>query len=113
MQHVDAVSSLSIVFAFLTRQLNRQACEQALAGMLVPHLHQPRVEIDLRRQRRNGNETRISNGHQRCHGLIEEVGIHVRSLLQDDDVAPRPLGCAHLPTRTPHQHRTCVQMAMP
>ena len=47
-------------------------------------------------QQKCGTRSR-PDAQQRRDGLVEEAGVDVRRLLQDDDVAARALGRRHLP----------------
>lgn len=62
----------------------------------VPHLDEPRVEVDLARQRGDGQQAGPPDEHERCNRLVEETRIAVRRLLQHDDVTSRALGGGHL-----------------
>ena len=90
MEHVHTLGRLPVRLACRTRQLDTQKSKHRLIRDLVLHLHQPRVEVDLARQRAYGQQRGVTHDQQRRHGLVEEPGVDVGRLLEDDDVASGP-----------------------
>lgn len=115
MQHVDTVCGAALGFAGCAGQLDAQKRKQRLPGQLVPHLHQPGVEVDLAGQRGDGQQRggphdeeggycflhRPRSGSTssddeslpnwaRAH--IKEAWVDVGGFLEDDDVPPGALG---------------------
>ena len=91
MEHVHTLGRLPVRLARRTRQLDTQKRKHRLIRDLVLHLHQPSVKVDLTRQRADGQQRGVPHDQQRCHGLVEEPGVDVGGLLEDDDVASGPL----------------------
>ena len=96
MEHVHTLGRLPIRLARRTRQLDTQKGKHRLIRDLVLHLHQPRVEVDLARQRADGQKRGVTHDQQRRHGLVEEPGVDVGGLLEYDDVASGTLRCGDL-----------------
>lgn len=96
MQQMNALRRLAILLALVARQLDLETREDRQTRVAVPHPHQPGVEVDLGRERRYREETGPVDRHERRNGLVKETLVHVRRLLQDDDVATRPLGRPYL-----------------
>lgn len=120
-KHVDALGGLALGLAGCAGQLHAQEGEDGLPREPVPHLHEPRVEVDLARERADGQEGRVSHDEQRGHGLlrrswhgsgssdddfclpdwasahVKEAWVDVGGLLEDDDVPPGALGGRDLP----------------
>ena len=97
-KQVNALRGLAVGLARLARQLDRQARKNRQPCALVALPHQRRVKVDLGSQRRDRQKTCRPDGHERCYCLVEEARVHVRCLLQNDDVAPGPFGRAYLQT---------------
>ena len=97
MQHVHAGGGLSLFDALAAGQLHADAGEHGKTGDRVAHSHQTGVEVDLGRQGRDGDQTRIADQQEGCDRLIEEAGFNIRGLLQHDEVAARALGRGDLP----------------
>lgn len=91
-----ALRRLALVLALVARQLDLQACEYGQPRVAVAHAHQAGVEVDLGREGGYGQKARAVNGHQGRHRLVEETLVHVRGLLEYDDVAPGPFRRAYL-----------------
>jgi len=119
-KHVDTVCGAALGFAGSAGQLDRQKGEQGLPGKPVPHLHQPGVEVDLTRQRGDGQEGRVAHDEEGGYCLlprnkswsaseddlelptwasthVKEAWVDVGGLLEDDDVAAGALGGRDLP----------------
>lgn len=91
-QHVGALVGLAVVDALGASELDAHADEHRAPGRLVAHLDEARVEVDGRGQGRDREERRAADDHERRDGLVEEAGVDVRRLLEDEDVAARALG---------------------
>ena len=115
-KHVDALGGLALGLAGCAGQLHAQEGEDGLAREPVPHLHEPRVEVDLARERADGQEGRVSHDEQRGHRLlrrentesgssdddfclpdwasahVKESWVDIGGLLEDNDVSPGALG---------------------
>jgi len=109
-KHMDALCGATLGFAGGAGQLDAQEREQGLSRQAVPHLHQPRVEVDLTRQRGDGQEGRVAHDEEWCDGFlrvkggsdsasegdvelpawasahVKEAWVDVGGLLEDDDV---------------------------
>ena len=81
----------------LAGQLDRDGQEDRGPRNRVADLEESCVEVDLRRERRDPDQRRHPDDQERRYGLIEKVGVNVRSLLQNEDIATRPLRGANLP----------------
>ncbi len=90
-KHVHAFRRLAFGFARGARELDAEEGEDWLVGDFVPHLHQPGVEVDLRRERGDGQQRRVPHGEERGDGFVEEAWVDVGGLLEDDDVPARAL----------------------
>ena len=107
MQQVHALGRLACVFAHFACQLNAQTRENRKPCAFVALAHERSVEVDLRRQRRNGQKARRVNRQERRDSLVEESRVYICSLLQDDDVAPGPFGRPNLPVQfSVHMQKT-------
>lgn len=95
-QHVLAVCRLPLILALLAGEFHAEAREHGLLRQRVLHLEEPGVEVDLARQGRYGKQAGPSYQHEGRHGLVEEPGVAVGCLLQDDAVPPGPLGRGNL-----------------
>ena len=95
-EHVGAVGRLPVFAALGAGQGYAQDAEEGLVRDLVPHAEKARVEVDFGGEGRDGQETGRPNDQERRDRLVEESWVHVGGLLEDDDVAPGPLGGAHL-----------------
>ena len=95
-QHVDAVDSLAVLLALGAGELDLHDGEEGEPGGLVLEADEARVEVDLRGERRDADERGGADDHERRDGLVEEAGVDVRRLLQDDDVAAGAFGCSDL-----------------
>ncbi len=91
-EHVGAVGRLPFLAALGAGQGHAEDAEEGQVGDLVPHAEQARVEVDLGREGRDGDERGVADDEERGHGLVEEARVHVGRLLEDDDVAARALG---------------------
>jgi hypothetical protein len=73
-EHVHTRPRLALLDALLARQLDAERREQRQPRDLVPHPEQARVEVDLRRQRRDRDEARVADQQQGRHRLLPSVG---------------------------------------
>lgn len=89
---MDAVGGLAVLPALSARQLDLHDGEEGKPGGLVLEADEPRVEVNLRGQRRDPDQRRRTHDHERRDGLVEEAGVDVRRLLEDDDVAAGAFG---------------------
>jgi hypothetical protein len=96
MQQMNALRGLALVLALVAGQLDLQARENGQPRVAVAHAHQAGVEVDLGREGGYDQEARAVYGHQGGHCLVEETLVHVRGILEYDDVAPGPLRRADL-----------------
>ena len=69
-QHVDAIGGLALRLASGTSELDTQKGENWQACELVPHLHEPSVEVDLAGERADGQERGSAHNHERRDGLL-------------------------------------------
>ena len=95
-QHVHALCLLALLFASVTAKLYAPDGKERALGRGVHHLDEPRVEVDLRGQRRNRYERRAPDRQDRRHRLVEKALVAVGRLLQDQHVAARALGRSDL-----------------
>ena len=114
-EHVNALGGLALGLAGGAGQLDAQKGEDGQAGQLVPHLHEPGVEVDLARERADGQEGGVAHDQERRDGLlrgrsrswssedegyfpewasshVKEAWVDVGSLLEDNDVSSCALG---------------------
>ena len=96
-EHVHAGRRPPVLDAPAAGQLHADAGEQREARDLVPHPEQPRVEVDLRGQRGDGDEAGVPDEQERRDRLVEEARLDVGRLLEHDEVPSRPLGRRDLP----------------
>lgn len=96
-QQVHAFGLLAVLLALGARELNAHGREHGLPGALVAHADEARVEVDLARECADREQRRAPDDHQRRDRLVEEAGVHVRGLLEDQDVAAGALGRPDLP----------------
>ena len=92
MEHVHALVALAVLLALLAAQLDAARCEEGAPGGGVDHLDEAGVEVDLARERGDGDEGGRPNRQDGRHGLVEEALVAVRRLLEDEDVAAGALG---------------------
>ena len=123
-EHVNALGGLALGLAGGAGQLDAQKGEDGQAGQLVPHLHEPGVEVDLARERADGQEGGVAHDQERRDGLLRQTGgvswssdededeegyfpdwasahvkeswVDVGSLLEDNDVSSGALGSGDL-----------------
>ena len=98
-QHVHARRRVALGDALLARELHADAREEREARDLVAHPEQAGVEVDLGQERGDRDQARVPDEQERRHRLVEEARVHVRGLLQHDDVPPGPLGGRDLRAR--------------
>ncbi len=91
-QHVHTIRSLPVLLALVARQLHLQHAEHGQARGLVPQSDEARVEVDPVAEGRDADEGGGAHDHEGRNRLVEEAGVHVCRLFQDDDVAPGALG---------------------
>jgi len=95
-QHVDAVGRLAVLLALGAGELDLHDGEEGEPGGLVLEADEAGVEVDLRGEGRDPDERGGADDHERRDGLVEEAGVDVGRLLQDDDVAAGAFGCSDL-----------------
>ena len=94
-KHMHTVGRLSVLFAFLTRQLYLENGKHGQSILLVLQTNQAcytetqsgefsfkqnkklTVKVDLASQRRNAYQSCSAHAEQWRHGLIEELGVHI------------------------------------
>jgi len=91
-EHVHAGGRLAVLDALAARQLHADAREQGQARDLVAHPQEPGVEVDLGRERGDGDQARVADEQEGRHRLVEEARLDVGRLLQHDEVPARALG---------------------
>ncbi len=96
MQHVHALVGLAVLLALLAAELDAARDEERAAGGRVLHLDEARVEVDLGRERGNGDEGRGPDAKDGRDGLVEEALVAVCGFFEDEDVAAGALGRADL-----------------
>jgi hypothetical protein len=96
MQHVHALVGLAVLLALLAAELDAARDEERAAGGRVLHLDEARVEVDLGRERGNGDEGRGPDAEDGRDGLVEEALVAVRGFFEDEDVAAGALRRADL-----------------
>ena len=118
-KHVDAVCGAPLGLAGCAGQLHAKKGEKWLPSELVPHLHQPGVEVDLAGQRGNGQQGGGAHDEERGYCFLQrqrsgstssddeplphwasahvkESWVDVGRLLENDDVPAGPLGGGNL-----------------
>ena len=95
-QHVHALVRLAVLLALLAAELDAARREERAVRRGVHHLDEPRVEVDLGGERRDGHERGVAHTQDRRHGFIEEALVAVRRLLEDEHVAAGALRGADL-----------------
>jgi len=70
MQPVHALGRRALLDACVARQLDLEHAEERVTRHLVPHLDQPRVEVERARQRRDGDHRRLLHAQQRRDRLL-------------------------------------------
>jgi hypothetical protein len=95
-EHVDALVGLAVFLALLAAELDAARDKERAAGGRVLHLDEARVEVDLRRERRDSDERGRADAEDGRDGLVEEALVAVGGLFQDEDVAAGALGGADL-----------------
>ncbi len=111
-QHVHTIRSLPVLLAFVARQLHLQHAEHGQACGLVAQSDEPRVEVDPVAERRDANEGGGAHDHEGRDRLVEEAGVHVRRLFQDDDVTPGALGGFRLCVCVDSDYETKFKLTM-
>ena len=79
MKHVNAVGGPALSLAGSTGQLNAQKRKDGLASELVPHLHQPGVEVDLTRERTDGKQRSGPHDEERGDSFLDARNEHSNS----------------------------------
>ena len=100
-QHMHTLSLLALLFASITAKLYAPDGEEWTLGGGIHHLNESGVEVDLRRQRGNRDQTGTAYGEDGSNSLIEKALIAVGGFLQDEYVPARALGGPNL-----HKHRS-------
>ncbi len=98
-EHVHARRRPAVLDALAARELHADGGEEREARDLVPHAQEPRVEVDLRGQRGDGEQARVADEQEGRDRLVEEARLHVGRLLQHDEVPAGALGGGDLPAR--------------
>ena len=93
-EHVAALGGHAGVLAGVAREADLELRKDGQPRDGVLDLEQARVEGELRGEGRDADERRDADEQQRRDRLVEEVLGDVGGLLEDDDVAARPLGRA-------------------
>ena len=83
MQQMHTFSRLAVFLAFITGQFDAETAEHRRTGAAVAQFQQARVEVDFTGQRRDSQQRRSAHDHQRSHRLVEEIRVHIGSLLQN------------------------------
>ena len=94
---MHALRLLAVLLAARADELDAHRREHRQARALVAHADQARVEVDLARERADREQRRVPDEHQRCDRLVEEAGVDVRGLLEDEHVAAGALRRPDLP----------------
>ena len=89
---MHAVDCLTILLALGAGQLDLHDRKERQPRGLVLEPDQPRVEVDLGREGGDADQRRGADDHERGDGLVEEAGVDVCCLFQDDDVTAGALG---------------------
>lgn len=92
MQHVDALVALPVLLALLATELDAPGHKERAPGRRVAHLDEARVEVDLGRERGDGDERRRADAQDWRDRLVEEALVAVGGLLEDEHVATGALG---------------------
>ena len=92
MKHVHTVDCLTILLALGAGQLDLHDRKERQPRGLVLEPDQPRVEVDLGREGGDADQRRGADDHERGDGLVEEAGVDVGCLFQNNDVAAGALG---------------------
>ncbi len=93
---MHALGRLAVFDAFSASQLHADARKQGQACSLVPHPKQSCVEVDLGCQCRYGDQARVPDKQERCHGLVEESRLNVGRLFENDEVSTGTFGGRYL-----------------
>jgi hypothetical protein len=79
-EHVHALVALAVLLALFAAELDAPGHEERAPGRRVAHLDEARVEVDLGRERRYGDEGRRADAQDGGDGLVEEALVTVRGL---------------------------------
>jgi hypothetical protein len=79
-EHMHALVTLPVLLALLAAELDAPGHEERAPGRRVAHLDEARVEVDLGRERRDGDEGRRADAQDGGDGLVEEALVAVRGL---------------------------------
>ena len=91
-EHVHALVALAVLLALFAAELDAPGHKERAPGRRVAHLDEARVEIDLGRERGDGDERRRADAEDRRDGLVEEALVAVGGLFQNQNVAAGALG---------------------
>jgi hypothetical protein len=107
-EHMHALVALPVLLALLAAELDAPSHKERAAGRRVAHLDEARVEVDLGRERGDGDERRRADAQDRRDRLVEEALVAVGGLLEDEHVAAGALGGPDL-----HRERESVAPEAP
>ena len=93
---MHALVRLAVLLALLAAELDAARREEGAVRRGVHHLDEPRVEVDLRGQRRDRDERGVAHAQDRRHRLVEEALVAVRRLLEDEHISAGSLRRANL-----------------
>jgi hypothetical protein len=105
-EHVHALVTFPVLLALFAAELDAPGHEERTPSRRVAHLDESCVEIDLGRERGDGDEGRRTDRENGRDGLVEEALVTVRGLLENEDVAAGALGGPDL-----HRERERVSWA--
>ena len=95
-EHMSAVGRLPVFAALGAGQCHAEHAEERLVCDLVPHAEEAGIEVDLRCEGGDGQETGGPHDQEGRDRLVEEAWVNVGRFFEDDDVASCALGGADL-----------------
>ena len=95
------VLALAILLTLVAHELDAPCREEGAAGGRVAHLDEAGVEVDLGRERADGDEGGGADAEDGRDRLVEEALVAVRGLFEDEDVAAGAFRRADLRTDRP------------
>ena len=87
MEHVHALVALAVLLALLAAELDAARDEERAPSRRIAHLDEAGVEVDLGRERGDGDERRRADAEDGRDGLVEEALVAVGGLFQNEHVA--------------------------
>lgn len=90
-EHVRALGGPPVLPAGVADERDGERGEERQVGGLVAHAQEPREEVDLAGDGGDGQKAGVADDEEGEYCLVGKVGVDVGRLLQDDDVAARPL----------------------